>query len=591
MPGKSLVKYKPQRRLQCRTVKLEVRTAAPPPSVVKVARVFDEATGTAFDRFAAKSDLGEDVMADVAREESERPAKVLSELRKHNAALTTKASLDDVQAAIDAPPQRHVRHAAQPGWYRGEQKAFVRPTHVVGSVPGVEELLPPRARQGDKRQIVFGNSGTVEGWREGVAHHARWSTRATLMIGTAFAGPLLRVLGYQSFGILQSGPRKAGKSTAQLAGGSIVGLRNEEALPSCEATVAGMYLIAGQSNDGLLPVNEVGLLGRNAYRRLSPLIYGLSEGKDRVRHTESAYASDAGASGWRVVYTLSSEHSAEALAAQCGMARQGGEIARCFDVPAVHSGNATIFDRRPKGMTDEAFTRVAHWRMAEMRRACEENHGVVFDAYLRGLIALGDALKPRIQAYVDEFVGSLFLKDADGAVNHAARNFGVIYAGLRLAMEFGLLGPRWRPLTTRQSIKRCFRDGLKISRLQDTTLADAKAVLHQKLKETELPDRRDARRGVHVGSRMSDGPDTLIAIRSTEFARWFASKAQLHAILMWLDQTGALRRADEAKRPSGKGYEWAVTTPRWTPEGKDKCIVFRLPANEEGRIPLREAEA
>jgi hypothetical protein len=576
MPGRSLVPYKLQRKLKLKTVKLDARKSAPPPAVVKTARVVDEATGTAFDRFAAKSDLGQPVEVDVPSEKSENPKDVLGELRKHNAAVTTKASADAIQAAIDAPPLRYVRHVAQPGWYQGKQDVYVRPTHVVGANPGLEELQPPRVRLGEKRQIVFGNGGTIEGWRNEVARHARWSTRATLMIGAAFAGPLLRVLGYQSFGIMLFGPKKVGKSTAQLAGGSVVGLRNEKALPSFKATSAGMDLIAIRCNDGLLPINEAALLGRDGYAKLSPLIYGLSEGKDKVRHDESAYASDVAASGWSLVYVMSSEHSVEALAVQSGTTRQGGEVARCLDVPALHSGHATIFDRRPKGFTDEAFEKRAHWRMKKIREACEVHHGIVFDAYLRGLMALDDDLKPKAQAYADEFVRGLHLKDSDGAVNHAARNFGVIYAGLRFAMDMKLLRRPWRPLSVRRAVASCFRDGLKISRLRDTTLEEAKAILHQRLQEADLP-RKEAATEQDIGFRMTEGPDEFVAVRSAEFARWFGTKqAHLTAILAWLNEQGALKKRDASKRPSGKDFGWAVTFPR-CPAWKGRCFVFHLP--------------
>lgn len=174
MPGKALVPCrKPVRREpQRKTVKLERTSAVPPPAVVKIARVVDEATGHAFDRFAATSDLGDPVIADVPCEKSERPTEVLAALRRHNAALTTKTSAAAIQAAIDQPPQCYVRHAAQPGWYKNGQDAFVRPTHVVGAIPGIAEVLPPRPEPGKKRQIVFGNAGTIEGFQRDIARRA-----------------------------------------------------------------------------------------------------------------------------------------------------------------------------------------------------------------------------------------------------------------------------------------------------------------------------------------------------------------------------------------------------------------------------------
>lgn len=574
MASKALVPYKAPPRLKLKRIKIEARTNTPPPAVIKTARVFDEATGTAFDRFEALSDLGQQVQADVPCEDSESPQKVFRELRKHNAALTTKASLNAVQEAIDAAPLSHVRHAAQTGWYHGKQDVYVRSTHVIGSLPGVEVLLPPRPQKGTKQQIVFGNAGTIEGWRE-LADHARWSTRATLMIGAGLAGPLVRVLGMQSFGVFLYGKPKRGKSTAQLAGASFIGLRNEEAMPTFEGTTPGQYHIAGQCNDGLFPMNEAGSLGDHAYKKIGPLILNLSGGKDRARHDASIYASDAATSGWALVYTMSSEHSAEALAARCGTTR-GGDAWRCLDVPALHGGYNTIFDRRPRHLTDKQFAKLARRRMAEIRKLAEKNHGMAFDVYLRGLIELCEDLKPRTEAYVDEFVRELRLRDEDGGVLHAARNFGLIYAGLMHAMDMGLLQRPWRPISARRAIASCFRDGLKTSRLRDTTLEDAKAILHQRLGDTLFP-RKEAATGKEPGFQKMEGSDKLIIIRSTEFVRWFGGKgAKLYAILAWLDEQDALKKTDPGKGPDGKGYEWAVSSAR-CPGWKGKCIVLRLP--------------
>lgn len=334
--------------------------------------------------------------------------------------------------------------------------------------------------------------------------------------------------------------------------------------------------VRARCNDALLPINEAGLLGQEGWVKLSPLLYGLSEGKDRTRHDAWTHAVDVGAAGWRLVYVLSSEHSAEALAADKGMTR-AGDVNRCLDVPAVPDGYATIFDRRPKSLSDEAFTQLAHKWMAEIRAVCELHHGEVFDAYLRGLIKLGDKLKPRLVEYVEEFVASLHLTGVDGAVRHAARNFGVIYAGLRLAMDVGPLEGIGRPRAVRAAVKSCFRDGLNVSRTRDTRLAEAKAILHQRLLDTPLPHKPDLQPERHVGFRTTEGGVDLVSIRSTEFVRWFEGKpAHLHAVLVWLDEQGALRKSSEAKRQTGRGYEWAVTSPR-APGFKGRCIVLRLP--------------
>jgi len=82
-----------------------------------------------------------------------------------------------------------------------------------------------------------------------------------LAICAAFAAPLLSFTGRQSFGINLFGRAKAGKTTALLAGASVIGLGREADLPNCGATAAAKGESARMFNDMLLPLNEVGLLG------------------------------------------------------------------------------------------------------------------------------------------------------------------------------------------------------------------------------------------------------------------------------------------------------------------------------------------
>lgn len=584
MESKRLVPHKLAHDGRSSTIKLKCtkKPGADAPkasSVVKIAQLTDEATGEVYDRFQALTTLGNYAEVNVPRDKSESVGEVIKALRKYGAHLSRKHDEQIVQDAINSEPREYIRHTGKPGWYDDKQTVYVRNTNVIGSVPGVEIIRPPLARKGEPAQIAFSQAGSVADWIKEVAMPARWSSRLILALGIAFGAPLLRVIGYQSFGINLFGRPKSGKSTAQVVTGSVVGLGTEASLPSFNTTDNAPFQIANQCNDGPAPINEAALLGSNPYARLGPLTYALCEGKDKARLSGNRYATDVAHSGWSIIFLMSSERSIEELALQAGQSRQGGEIARCLDIPAIRGRNKTIFDRRPRGMSDEVFAKRSEQRLLDLRASCERNHGVVFDNYIRHLIAMGDDLKPQIEALVDFFVKRLSLEGADGATKHAAKNFGVLYAGLCLAIKAGILPPPWCNALVGRALEKCFLDGLKTTRLCDTTLADAKKLLHRKLKEVNLPARQKARRDTHLGWQTLDGNRTLFAIRSTEFVKWFDSKAQLRAILTWLDEAGTLKRADESERPTGSGYEWAVTTPRWS-DAKVKCIVFSVPSSK-----------
>ncbi|MCJ2007954.1 DUF927 domain-containing protein [Methylobacterium sp. J-092] len=548
----------------------------PAPVVLKVAHVADEATGNAHDRFRAPTVLGGTVEFDVPCERSESGKQVLIEGRKKGAGLAN-ADLQAIEEAIAAPPERHIRHAARNGWYGPQRQAFVRQTGVVGRIGGLQCLRPPRLKDGEPVLITFRKAGTVQGWIDEVAMPARFSSRAILVIAATFAAPLLRILRFPSFGFNLFGANKSGKSTITTVAGSIIGLPNEAALPNLNTTTAGLLQLAGVFNDCALPLNEMALLGPKAYEQLGPAIYALGESRDRTRHKSSTFASDIEQSSFSTIFFFNSERSIDELARQIGRERPGGEKARCLDVPALQGGRRTVFDGRPSDVSEDEFHRWALAQMVKMREGCQANHGVVFDAYLERLIALGDEVEIRARRYAAEFVHALDLHDAESEIEHAAKCISVIYAGARIAMDVGILPRPWRAVSVRRAIIRCFREAQQTARLGDPVLLKAKERLHARLLELDLPLRDSVRPGVDLGYRWDDGGGEYVTIHATPFASWF-EKRELTAILTWLDRTGALRKANPESTPGGGGHDWAVSSPRWAKGGKKvRSITFRLP--------------
>jgi|GEM_PF-4542823 hypothetical protein len=165
-----------------------------------------------------------------------------------------------------------------------------------------------------------------------------------LAICAAFAAPLLSFTGRQSFGINLFGRAKAGKTTALLAGASVIGLGREADLPNCGATAAAKGESARMFNDMLLPLNEVGLLG-GSKKKAYPEI------RD---------------------YAIFAEKT-----------RDEGEYARCIDVPVNRPNRHSIVNRFPANLPKEKRRRWAEDRVIELRKACEANHGTAFSALHR----------------------------------------------------------------------------------------------------------------------------------------------------------------------------------------------------------------
>ena len=114
------------------------------------------------------------------------------------------------------PTDKQARCVERLGWYGG---VYVLPTETIG---------------GDKSEIVvfqnphviepaFSVSGTKEQWREHVAALAVGNSRLIFAISTAFAGPLLDIVGMEGGGFHFCGSSSKGKTTAQIAAAAVWG--------------------------------------------------------------------------------------------------------------------------------------------------------------------------------------------------------------------------------------------------------------------------------------------------------------------------------------------------------------------------------
>ena len=276
-------------------------------------------------------------------------------------------AIEAAKEASKAEPREHWLEVAAEGW-RPDMSGYVHAGQIIGRdrVGRLRLKAPSNVR----RSYILACKGHLGGTRA-MLRLARHSSRMRLGVCAAFGAPLLKVVDLQSFIKVLAGLSKAGKSTVELALASIIGIGREGGLPNFNATAASLLEVAADFNDSVFPVNEIGLLKgnkRDAYQSLRPLIFQYAEGRDTARHTKSTYASATGAASWRGIMVASSENTIEALAEMAGEKRDEGEYARAFDVPAVHSGNPTVFDRFPRNVAIQDREAWARRQLKEIRR-------------------------------------------------------------------------------------------------------------------------------------------------------------------------------------------------------------------------------
>ena len=130
-------------------------------------------------------------------------------------------------------PVRQMEAATQTGWAGGDFKAFALPDGVIG---------PRAARVTFQAQGLhideYTQRGTLPGWQASIAASAVGNPMLVLPLCSAFAGPLLALVGMESGGLHLVGDSSTGKTTALQAACSVWG--GESYRRSWRATANGL---------------------------------------------------------------------------------------------------------------------------------------------------------------------------------------------------------------------------------------------------------------------------------------------------------------------------------------------------------------
>lgn len=508
--------------------------------------------------------------------------RVLKHLLDRNAVLPTDENkrTDLIQKAIAMKPKALVVLPQHMGW-QNKGRGFLAATGAIGCCSSREVGLPAWVTA--KQSIIQSKKGTLAGWKEGVARRCCYSTAAITTVSAAFAAPLLRASKMPSSGINIYGISKAGKTSALLAGASVGGIGVENRMPNFRSTTAARGELSCAFNDQMLPLNEVGLLGgkRMAYEPIRELIYQVSEGRDTLRHSESKYAKSARASEFRTIFVSTAEHSFDRYAKLANQRRDEGEYARCLDVAACAEGGHTIMDRVPKSVPKADRKAWRRNEVIQLRMACAAHHGHALPVYIEHLIGLGKRLKKEIRSGQNAFLKHIDMTSLEGALQHAARNFSLLAAGGRLAIQADLLPISENKLM--QVLVAVFHRAVAEIAIFQTPEKAVRAIFVKKLDPIAISvnaadwNRRTMKKGYAAekdGSRQ-------YTIKSSEFRDWFGgNKDQVEAALDFLARKGCLVKASrrgEDVRSRDSVFGDAVSHVTW-PNGKPtRSIVFRDP--------------
>ena len=195
--------------------------------------------------------------------------------------------------------------------------------------------------------------------------------------------------------------------------------------------------------------------------------------------------------------------------------------------------------------------------------------------YLEHIMVLKSRAPEVIRTYLAEFEKGMTTELKEGSLQHAARNFGFVYAGGRLAIDAGVLP--WNRKHLLAAILACFRASLREIGRHEDVATRARRILRQKLKGAALPLKgaKGVNPALHDGFRERANGKTTFTLKSTAMRSWFTDAAHFRAALLWLNGERVLVASHGG--PRGSGTEWAATTPRWVGNKKVKSVRFRDP--------------
>jgi hypothetical protein len=339
----------------------------------------------------------------------------------------------------------------------------------------------------------------------------------------------------------------------------------------------------------MMPINETGLIQgakKDAYTAISKRIFAYSEGRDRSRHSASGYASQQSSAGWYGIFFATSEKSFDDFARIANAQRDDGEYARCIDVPALTDGCDTIFDRVTIASKREGASTWARTELRRLRAACKNHSGVAAHAFIRSLPNGWNEHAEFLKKRADEFVIAVNGNALNDVKQHAAKNFGVIYAGACLAIQKKVLP--WKSKFLLASLRECFMDAMHGVRTSDDVLVGGQAKLREALQDGALwPSVSAWANSMNaIGFIKLEGGRKRYVSGTKAFRELFDSDDdQARSVLDWLHAEGLLK-VSQGQGESIEAAIWKGTTLRW-PDNIPKRSYDFLDPFEAARATCR----
>ncbi|MCP5291909.1 MAG: DUF927 domain-containing protein [Burkholderiales bacterium] len=334
-------------------------------------------------------------------------------------------------------PDKRAKTTAKTGWHGvDDEMVFVLPEKTIGK--SQEEWLYGNQLPDSN---PYRQKGTLKAWRENVAALCAGNSRLAFSVGTAFASPLLHILGAESGGFQLTGKSSTGKSTALFVAASVCGSRDY--LQRWRSTDNGLESLAQSRSDSLLVLDEVKQLdGKIA----AESAYMLANGTGKVR--SNANGTSRSVAAWRLLFLSSGELSLSQHVTDAGKKAHTGMEIRLCDIPADAGAGMGLFENI-QGY--ESASKFAETLAANAGKF----YGTAFIAFIEHVLQNRQAIPAMLENCQKVFAQEVLTDNASGQARRVAGRFALVAAGGELATKWGITG--WQPGESMTAAITCFK--------------------------------------------------------------------------------------------------------------------------------------
>lgn len=345
-----------------------------------------------------------------------------------------RAVLDYLQTQS---PEKRARTTSRTGWHgkSRDDLVFVLPDGAIGA--SSDEWI---FDNGAPDSSPFTQRGTLKQWRENVANLCAGNSRLVFAVCTAFASPLLHLIGEESGGFHYRGGSSDGKTTALRAAGSVCG--SPEYMQRWRATDNGLEALAMTHCDAPLLLDELKQIDA---RVAGETAYMLANGSGKARANQNG--GQRTQARWRLIFLSAGELSLSQHMAEVGKKVHAGQELRMADIPADAGAGLGCFEQLHGQANGHEFAKAFAGVMGRY-------YGTAFPEFVRRALAAGETLETSLREAQSAFEKVALTNTASGQARRAAARFALVGAAGEFATAWGITG--WDAGESMKAAQACF---------------------------------------------------------------------------------------------------------------------------------------